>query len=557
MRFALQLPDSLTIQGSAGQLSVAISPDGRELVVPTFGEAGVRYFRRPLASLQLLPFASPVGLANPEYSPDAQWIAYEDAAGDLVKMPTSGGPAVRIAQDAHRASWGDHDSLLFVRAGNFWTISANGGDARQRTQLDTRGGVRGSYSSYLPGARAALVNIAHGDELTPDEYDVALLDLDNGDVRSLGLSGSNPRYLPTGHILFARQGGMVLAVPFDLASRKVTGTPKLVLDSVEVRNGGVALFGVSGNGTLAYIAGRQNRSIATIDRAGRIDRLNVSADIVGTVRLSPDGARLAYETLVGVDSDVWVLDLRTLQRTKISNGGVNTFPEWNANSEELIYQKYNARQPLLVRKRFTGTAAVSTIPICSTTAVGNNPQFAVAPNGRFVIVTCNDTGKRTHSIVSLDSAGASKEIALGGDVTAVSISPDSRWVAYVRISGSKRDIFVANIDNPSVRLQISDAGGTGPGWTPDGKSVIYSNGAIVSATLTFAPRFEVVRRDTILDLPNLRSSGDVRTFDRDSRTGTFVAVVSSQRTVQQQLIVVTNWFDELRARFSADGAQKH
>ena len=53
---------------------------------------------------------------------------------------------------------------------------------------------------------------------------VALLDLKTRKWRVLMQDAADARYLPTGHLVFLRQGTL-MAVPFDLNSLDVTGQP--------------------------------------------------------------------------------------------------------------------------------------------------------------------------------------------------------------------------------------------------------------------------------------------------------------------------------------------
>src|SRR6185436_20615535 len=85
--------------------------------------------------------------------------------------------------------------------------------------------------------------------------------------------GSFARYLPTGHLVFAR-GGAILAVPFDLRAGKVTGPPVTVLEGVMTEPGsGAAQFAVASEaGSLLYVPGGPNikrKEFVWVDREGR------------------------------------------------------------------------------------------------------------------------------------------------------------------------------------------------------------------------------------------------------------------------------------------------
>ena len=91
----------------------------------------------------------------------------------------------------------------------------------------------------------------------------------DGQVKRLGINGSNPRYVSSGHILVAESDGAILAAPFDLQALELRGPPVRVLDGVFVRPGGVAHYDVSRNGVLAYVEGAETQRAMIVDRAGR------------------------------------------------------------------------------------------------------------------------------------------------------------------------------------------------------------------------------------------------------------------------------------------------
>lgn len=533
-----------------------MSPDGSEFVIPAQAETDVRFYPRPLQSLALAPLPTQAGVGNPAYSPDGRWLAYEDAAGDLVKAPTGGGPVERIAADAHRVSWGDNDSLLFLRSGDLWTMSATGSAVVQRTRLSAQPGTRATFPFLLPGSRAALFNIARRESRTPDEYEIALLQLDNGEVTSLGLKGSNPRYSPTGHLLFARQGNVLFAAPFDVRTHKLTGVPQPVLDSVIVRSGGAATYGFSANGTLAFVAGESNVRLVVIDPRGATTTLGVPPDSYHTPRLSPDGFRVAYDQAHGSEVDLWMYDMRTAQRTRLTKGGVNTAPEWSADGQQLIFVNYNGVRERLVRQSMGSTGTSDTIALCGAAGSGRALTYSVAPSGQFLVVGCGAIGARILQAISIGKSTGStdpdapRRLDVGDDAATPSISPDGRWVAYDASVGKQREVFIASLDNSAVRLQVSTAGGSMPVWSADGATVIYRADVFMSARVSFAPQLEITRRDTLRTPASIPRSTGTRNYDLDRRTGSIVTVLPVNEASAQRVIVVTNWFEQLRARMS-------
>jgi serine/threonine-protein kinase len=101
---------------------------------------------------------------------------------------------------------------------------------------------------------------------------VAVLSLDTGEQHVVVEGGYNARYLPTGHLVFGRDGAL-WGVPFDLARLVTTGPEEVVLQGIEVAdaeggNGTMALS-VSADGTLVYWPGDAvDIGSRTLTRAG-------------------------------------------------------------------------------------------------------------------------------------------------------------------------------------------------------------------------------------------------------------------------------------------------
>ena len=56
------------------------------------------------------------------------------------------------------------------------------------------------------------------------QREIAMLDLASKSVTTLQ-RGTYARYAPTGHLIYIRDDGALLALPFDATSLKVTGPP--------------------------------------------------------------------------------------------------------------------------------------------------------------------------------------------------------------------------------------------------------------------------------------------------------------------------------------------
>src|SRR5262249_39348224 len=159
-----------------------------------------------------------------------------------------------------------------------------------------------------------------------------------------------PRYLPTGHLVYAR-GGVLFAVGFDLRRLQTTGDAIPVVEGVRRASAGAGVpnpiltslmhYSVSATGTLMYVAGpiaplSQRADLAWVTRDGAVERLKLPGGTYSHVRVSPDGRRLAF-----ADDDAKEWNIYTyapgggtsLQR--LTFGGNNRFPIWSADGKRV------------------------------------------------------------------------------------------------------------------------------------------------------------------------------------------------------------------------------
>jgi len=169
-----------------------------------------------------------------------------------------------------------------------------------------KGEVSYRWPEILPGGKAVLFAVwsGHG---TFDDARIALLSLETGEQRVLVQGGSNPRYVSSGHMIYARAGGL-LAAPFDLKELKVTGPPVSVVEGVSMQPVfGGAQFSVSGEGSLAFVPGATgfgDRAFLWVDREGATQALPAPPHAYLAPRISPDGQRLAVG-IQGADGGMW------------------------------------------------------------------------------------------------------------------------------------------------------------------------------------------------------------------------------------------------------------
>ena len=180
-------------------------------------------------------------------------------------------------------------------------VSADGGKIEALTTPDKTGRVASHrLPQWLPDGKGLLFTIMKEPfDLQPQ---ITVLDLKSRKWRGLIEDAADARYIPTGHLVFVRQGTL-MAVPFNLEKEEVTGQPVPIISNVLQalniphleHNTGAGQFSVSDSGWLVYAEGgivpEAENSLVWVDRKGNVQPILVSKAPFFAPRLSPDGQR--------------------------------------------------------------------------------------------------------------------------------------------------------------------------------------------------------------------------------------------------------------------------
>lgn len=210
---------------------------------------------------------------------------------------------------------------------------------REITRLDPQKNEAGHHwPKWLPGGRAVLFTVIHTDE-TWDDATIEVQDLTAGERQVLIQGGTQARYVRSGHIVYVRSGTL-MAAPFDLSRRRLTGPPVPVVEDVAESFNGAGEFSVSRDGTLIYLRGVESGplSFAWITRAGAVQTLAAKAQAYLLPRVSPDGNRIATWIASGAKCAVAVYDIGRHNRTRLTFADDNHVPVWSADGSRVVFQ---------------------------------------------------------------------------------------------------------------------------------------------------------------------------------------------------------------------------
>jgi serine/threonine protein kinase len=292
--------------------AMAFSSDGRFLVYSAVAEhpgpdTKPRLHPRRMDRAQAQPIGGTEGGISPFLSPDNRWVGFW-VDGKLKKIPVEGGVPTTLCETSpylYGANWGGDNSIVFADGwwGGLSRVSADGGKPETLTRPDPKREEASHRLPYwLPNGRAVLFTVMR---LFHDPApSLALLRLDTREWHVLLLNGADARYVPTGHLVFMRQG-TIMAVRFDPARLEVIGQPFPLVENVSqafspdgIFHTCAGQFAISAAGSLIYAAGGvvppAVNSLVWVDQNGAEQPATALTFPFIAPRLSPDGQRVAY-----------------------------------------------------------------------------------------------------------------------------------------------------------------------------------------------------------------------------------------------------------------------
>jgi Tol biopolymer transport system component len=124
-----------------------------------------------------------------------------------------------------------------------------------------------------------------------------------------------------------------------------------------------------------------------------------------------------------------------------------------------------------------------------------------------------------------------------------SFSPDGRWLVYT--AGGESEVYVVSADDPQERHKISLAGGEEALWSPRGDQIIYRNRQQwLAADVSTQNGFRAARPRLLFEGPYLNVPGWSHDISSDGQR--HLLLLGPQEQTGDRLIVVTNWFAELK-----------
>ena len=551
---------------------MTLSPDRQVLVFA--GRLGdeVQLFRRDLDAFDAIAIPGTEGASGPFFSPDGHWIGFHRPGG-VHKVPLSGGPPVLVTRTprAFGASWEDNDLIVLGRGGSgLLGVSAEDGVVEPLTELDADGGELSHRLPYLlPGGEAVLSTVR---TLLFGRWERARIE-----VQSLGTdertvlieNGADARYVPTGHIVFTRLATL-MAVPFDLETLAVTGSPRALLEGVAQAanltntgwDTGAAHVSVSETGTLAYLPGGiapdNQHTLRQVDRSGRVETLPIDPGPFYRPRFSPDGQRLVVQHH-GMTPDLWVHDLARGGQTRLGTDGYNGVPLWTPDGVRVTFTASTGGPNDLFWQVADGSRPPERLTTTTTQEVLVREPGSWSPDGRVLaFVQINPgTGRDIWTLTVGEAGGPQPLIHTAAAELYPEFSPDGRWLAYVSTDSGPNHVYVKRYPPTEERFRVSTDAGFAPAWSPDGTQLFYLSpcpdgtcfpaSQLMVADVEASPTFTASIPRPVAGVHLF--TGSNRSWDISPDGQRFLTVQRGERVdplPRDRINIVQHWFEELK-----------
>jgi DNA-binding SARP family transcriptional activator/Tol biopolymer transport system component len=567
--FELQLPAGIGIEmwqrplvGSPFSGMMALSRDGARLAfLGTDTAEGVGVFIRNLdrIAVQRIP-QTWIGW-NLTFSPSGESLAFT-RIGSIMRARLDGQAPVLLTDSSWKSlSWADDGDLIAGRGSTIWRVSAAGTRKQLIANLDGLSGhLRYSEISVLPGGRSALLTIS---KLGGTQLGVA--DLRDGAVRELALAGSSPRYIRGGYILFLSTHNELMAAPFSMRRRELTGPAIRVTEDLPINRAGVASFATSDDAVVYHPIVNELRSLLVVDETGSARALRVDPRFYECPRVSPDGKYLAVSferersrTDKQFDSshDIWILTLPDGPLVKLQSDAVsNRCAQWTGDSRSVMY--LSQRSPRLTQELWVQSVDGSA-PEHPLVQLQATPKFkgadkpgirdaAISADGRYVFFEWEhyaDHGLSYRRVGSDTTSFPILRLTRQSERTNPRLSPDGKWLAYT--AGSM--LYVRSFPELGAPLRVSLGQGHQPAWSRDGRRLYYKQAnQIVVLNVSTEPKFQVLSHRIIAKkfMYTAASQADFDVAPDDQ------SVIVTTRDGIGRLIMIQDLAQKLEARYHA------
>ena len=392
-----------------------------------------------------------------------------------MKISVDGGVMETLTQTANPIDgiWGEDDRIIWManESSSFNSIDSHGKDRKvmKSTMRFSSRPIRLSSDEFI------VTNTYSETYVVSFTKGIGKLILSNGSCQTIY---NDDLYFIKGTDLFA--------IDFDRDEQMTLGNPRLIEKGISIdvyRNG---QFAISKNGTLVYANGTHflMGHLVWTNNKGGVTNLPFDSQLYGTFSLSPDGMNVAIIKRGDHQSEVWNYDLMDPKNNiLLSQQGFHQGVIWSPNSNWIYYQSYQNGKSHIVRSETAGRSDAELI------LSNDSLRFLTDLNKEGVILYMNvkKDGFTDLNFFSTENPNIRYSFTSrkGVNETLAKFIPED-WVAFTSDQTGRSEVFISDLLNPAIRIQVSFEGGEEPRYNAAGNNLYYRNGnKLMAATLVF------------------------------------------------------------------------
>lgn len=217
--------------------------------------------------------------------------------------------------------------------------------------------------------------------------------------------------------------------------------------------------------SLAYVSFEGKASSVYVQQVVSAERSRVSArrGINGAPAWSPDGKRLALTLSRDGNLDIYVLDLATQGLTRLtSDGSIDTEPEWSQDGASVYFTSDRAGSPQVYRVTVGNPQDVERLTFTNS----YNARPRLSPDGQSLALVTLDRGG--YKIATYDlKARTLRVLTEGRQDEAPSFAPNGATIIYATRAGGRGALAMASTDGRFQQRLSSETGDVRePVWSP-------------------------------------------------------------------------------------------
>jgi len=532
--------------------AVALSPDGKKLVLAAVGEGGKQQlYLRSLDALTVQAIQGTEEATYPFWSPDSAYVGFF-TPGKLKKVALSSSAVQTIcdAVDGRGATWSKEGTIVFAPAGDsaLFSVPDSGGTPVQITTPD-KPGLSHRHPQFLPDGKHVLYFTGTAGATDTGVY---VVNLDDKKSEFVVASQARAEYVEPGYLLYVKDRSLI-AQPFSTSSLKLSGRAVPVAQQLQYASlrwvsnyaaSADALFYESEEGGGVW-------QLTWLDLGGKQTGKVGEPREIKSIAVSPDGSRAA-----AVVSDqngkenLWMYDLsRGLANRFNFDSGDADDPVWSPDGKQVAYSLSSSSGWKILTRTADGTGSPQELMSTQSTV----HPVAWSPDGKFLSYNAVNTSTKKFEIWVLPVAGDRKpDVFQKGDtnIQAEAFSSDGRWLVYVSSESGRSEVYVTPFPGPGEKRQVSPQGGYAAWWFGrkgmKEEGIVYADPAASTAVLV-----PVIEKNNGLEFGQSRVLFGGHNFS-DANAGAFspdfkkmLVSLSTKSESANSLVMVNNWRSEL------------